>query len=289
MWKSLVGILCAIVSLSVHMPSVGAAEPTNSGLLISPPRYSMEVAAGGTTSQEVTIANYTNEALDITLSIDTFTVANLSYEYQITSADKPWLHIEQTSLHLEPNQSQALIFSASPPDNARPGGEYFLIVASATSKNGALTSTIQVAAPVYITVKGDLITTSSLKDTHSISRIAFGTSIPFQIDVENTGNVHYQIDVKGKLDGLFTTNNVSSTQHILLPDTTRRFESSIPSPIFPGFYKATYGYSTPDSGEIFLTAWILYLPPWSIAALILGIWGIIFAVRKQQAKQHLSD
>lgn len=273
------GILASLLVLS---PSAIAVEPTNTGLLISPPRYSMDVAAGGATSQQITIANYTKQPLDITLSIEKFTVANLSYEYQITAADKPWIHIEQTNIHLEPADSKQLTFSATPPANAPPGGNYYLIVASATAKNGALMSTIQVAAPVYITILGDLVMTSSLKDSHSLSRINFGTSIPFQIDVENTGNTHYQIDVTGRLDGLFTNKSTISTQHILLPDTTRRFYSSIPSPLLPGIYRATYGYTSNSSGPVIVTGWIIYIPPWSITVLIISIWFVVIQVKNRR-------
>ncbi|MGB4762874.1 MAG: hypothetical protein WBP12_05985 [Candidatus Saccharimonas sp.] len=273
-------IACLVATCILLTPHTLAAEPTNNGLLISPPRHNVTVAAAKSISQEFTVANYTNQPLEIILSVQEFTVANLSYEYQIRDAEKPWIHIEQTDLKLESGDSQSLKFSVSPPKNAAPGGKYYLIVASATAKNGDLISTIQVAAPVYITVDGQLNHTSKLENNHGIERlVVLGDRIPFHLDITNTGNIHYLVSVSGKLTGLFVGDNSTSTQHILLPDTTRRFDSSIPVPLLPGIYRATYGYSSEATGNVLVQAWVIYLPPWSIVAVALLVWVAIVSIR----------
>lgn len=269
------------------IPTAAAAEPTNSGLLISPPRHSVQVAAGGSDSQEITIANYTGRPLNVTLSVQEFSVANLSYEYQIRDAEKPWVHIEQTDLRLESSASQTLKFTVRPPHNATPGGKYYLIVASAVAKNGDLVSTMQVAAPIYITVSGDLDRSSKLEKDHGIDNfVVFGDRVPFHLNVTNTGNVHYLIEIKGKLEGLFTSQTTSSTQHILLPNTTRQFTSSIPTPFLPGIYRATYGYTSEATGDVIIRTWVVYLPPWSVISGGLALWltlTVIRFVRKRRA------
>ncbi len=273
---SVLAIICMVIGSSVP---VRALEPTNSGLLISPPRYSMNVSAGEIENQKFTVANYTSHALDVTLSVETFTVANLSYQYQIKPVANPWLYFDQTVIHLDTGESQVHNFTLDPPPSSSPGGVYYLIVASAVSKHSGLTTTLQVAAPLYITINGTLDTSSRLGTKHSIGQFVFGDQIPFQIDVENNGNVHYQVDVKGKLSGLSSGGSTVATQHILLPGTTRRFSSSIPSPILPGLYQATYGYSSASSGDVIIKAWVIYLPPWSIALFILVIWAGVFILR----------
>ncbi len=266
-----------------------AAEPTNSGLLISPPRHTVRVDAGGSDSQKITIANYTKQPLDVVMSVQEFSVANLSYEYQIQDVAKPWLHLEKTQLHLETGESEELLFSVSPPATTAPGGKYYLIVASATAKNGDLVSTIQVAAPVYITVNGKLDTSSKLERNHGIDQIVIlGDVIPFHLDVSNTGNIHYLIEVKASLRGLFTDHSKTSTQHILLPDTTRRINASIPVPLLPGIYQATYGYSSEATGDVSVRAWVLYLPPWAMIALGLLIWIVLMVIRLVK-NHHATD
>lgn len=273
-----VGVI--VICATLFTPAAAATEPTNSGLLISPPRHSVQVAAGGSKTQEITVANYTQRPLDIALNIQEFSVANLSYEYQIRDAEKPWVHIEQTAIQLESGASQTLKFTVQPPQNATPGGKYYLIVASATAKNGDLVSTIQVAAPVYITVSGDLDRSSRLEKDHGIdSFVVFGDRIPFHLNIANTGNVHYLVEVKGKLEGLSTVQSTSSTQHILLPDTTRQFNASIPAPLLPGIYRATYGYSSEATGEVLIRSWVVYLPPWSVISAVLGLWITITIIR----------
>lgn len=269
-----------VVCAALIAPAASAAEPTNNGLLISPPRHNVEVAAGGSDTQEITVANYTQRPLEVALNIQEFSVANLSYEYQIRDAEKPWVHVEQTAIQLESGASQTLKFTVQPPQNATPGGKYYLIVASATAKNGDLVSTMQVAAPVYITVRGDLDRSSRLEKDHGIDNfVVLGDRIPFHLTIANTGNIHYLVEVKGKLEGLFTTHSTSSTQHILLPDTTRQFNSSIPAPLLPGIYRATYGYSSEATGDVIIRTWIVYLPPWSMVSAALGLWIIITIIR----------
>lgn len=280
-------VACLIVCAAAITQPARAAESTNSGLLISPPRHSMHVAAGGSDSQKMTVANYTERSLDVILNVQEFSVANLSYEYQIKDADRPWLSIEQTELALEAGESQELAFSVHPPASTAPGGKYYLIVASATAKNGDLVSTMQVAAPVYITIDGQLDKSSKLENNHSINRIVIlGDAIPFRLDITNTGNVHYLVEVKASLQGLFTGHSTTSTQHILLPDTTRRFTASIPVPLLPGIYQATYGYSSEATGDVVVRSWVLYLPPWAIIGTLLLGWiitTVIRLIRKRRA------
>lgn len=284
-----VGVIRAITTLfslliAVLLVTVAYADNSSNGLLISPPRFSMSVDAGGSDSQKITVANHTEQSLDVTMSVQEFSVADLSYTYQIKPVDNPWLHIEQTALHLEQGKDTTLTLAATVPHDAPPGGKYYLIVASATTKNGALASTIQVAAPVYITVNGQLDLSNKLQTAAPASHFIVGDIIPFHIDVKNTGNVHYNIDVKGHLTGPLTSQSTSSSQHLLLPGTTRRLNSSIPAPVLPGIYHMFYGYSS-SADDVLVSTWILYVPPWSIVAAVTLAWGGFIAIRFVRRRQ----
>jgi hypothetical protein len=251
----------------------------------------MEVGAGGVASQKITVANHTDQPLDITMSVQEFSVADLSYTYQIKPAENPWVHIEQTDLHLEQGKASTLSLAVNAPSNAPPGGKYYLIVASAATRNGALTSTIQVAAPIYITVKGDLDLSSQLQEAAPASHIIVSDSIPFHVNVRNTGNTHFNVDVKGHLDGLLTSQSTVSSQHILLPETTRRFDTSLPAPILPGIYRMVYGYSSTANSAL-VSTWILYIPPWSIIVGAILAWaGFLVArfVRRRQSTKSIDS
>lgn len=289
-WLRVLVVGVVLMMSSVSSPHAAADTSPQRGLLISPPRYSVEVAAGKSDTQEITVGNDTDQTLDITLNIQEFSVANLSYEYQIRDVDQPWVYIQQPTLQLEAGARKTLPFTVQPPLNASPGGKYYLIVASARTKKGALTSTLQVAAPIYITVNGKLDYSSRLENNHTISQlIILGDRIPFQLDVTNTGNTHYIIDVVGKLEGVFGTGSTSSTQHIILPDTTRKFQSSLPTPFFPGVYRATYGYSSDNTGATLVRTWVVYLPPWAIIGSILVIWGTLMSIRALRKRKPTTD
>jgi hypothetical protein len=64
---------------------------------------------------------------------------------------------------------------------------------------------------------------------------------------------------------------MTSGAHLLMPGKVRNLKDSIPSPIFPGIYQATYGYKTEGGWVIQESRWIVFIPPWSIAFLLAAL------------------
>lgn len=278
--RLLVAILLSTMIVGVFSSGVQAQAPTNKGLFISPPRSFVEVDAGKSSQGQVTVANYTESSLDVTLLIEEFTVSDYSYEYIFSEPKESWITFTQNIIHLEPGKNEKVGYTVSPPLGTTPGGKYYTIVAQSTIKNGSISSKIQVAAPIYINVKG-LTTRTSELTAHSINRLTFTRgSVPFTLDIKNTGNTHYIATIKGSLSGLFTDKSTVSTTHILLPDSTRRINESIPTPLLPGIYKATYGYVTDEKGEVMVEEFIIYSPLWFYVVLCLGGWVVIVLIRR---------
>lgn len=277
-WKHFLLSLCATVLLIPY--NVHANESlTNKGLFLSPPRHYITANAGEANENHITVANYTEAPLIVSLRVDEFSVADLSYEYEFRPVEQSWVTFEQTDFTLQPNENKKVAFSVHPPATAAPGGKYYVIIASAQTRAGDIISTVQVASPLYITVKGDINESNRLLDNHTITRFTTGDTIPFSLDIENTGNVHYPITVKASLEGLFTDKSSYRADHVLLPDTTRRLTGSIPVPLLPGVYKANYGYSSQATGNIVVSEYIVYLPLWTFIALFFVLWVCVLGLK----------
>lgn len=279
----IVSLLSAALLVGLF-PGVGsAASTTNKGLFLSPPRNFIDVDAGKTAQGEMTLANFTESPLDIALSIKEFTVADYSYDYVFRDVTENWVHFSQSSVRLEPAKNQKISYTVTPPAQTAPGGKYYTIVASATIKRGSVPAEVQVAAPLYITVKGTAIQTSKLA-SHSLPSIVIGDHVPFSLDITNTGNIHYTTTVTGSLSGPWTDKSTITATHILLPGTTRRITESIPMPLLPGVYKASYGYGTDTSKPIMIEGFVVYTPLWFYAVMLFIVWVAYILMRRRKSK-----
>lgn len=280
-----VTLILAAMTVGLFPVSVGAQAPTNKGLFISPPRNFVEVDAGASANAEVTVTNLTESPLVVTMLIEEFTVSDYSYEYIFTQPKEDWIKFTENVVQLDPGKNEKIPYTVTPPPNTTPGGKYYTIVAQATIQNGSVSSKVQVAAPLYITVNGQTTRTNKLVG-HSISRFTLTRGgIPFTLDIKNTGNIHYIATVEGSLSGLFTDKSTVSATHILLPDSTRRVTEEIPTPLLPGIYKATYGYKTDSTGDVKIDEYIIYTPLWFYIATALTGWGIVIFVRRHKTKR----
>jgi hypothetical protein len=268
--KYLTSLVVLVVLLGMGLPGKGAALSANTatsaskGLLITPVRQFLSVDAGKSAQGSLTVANHTGSPLAITVSVKQFSVADYTYAYTFQTPANNWLRTGLTTADLQPDETRNVPYSISPPAGSAPGGRYYTLLASATLTSQGITSTIQAADQLYVTVNGRLTTVSHLQSS-SISRLVFGRTIPFSLQPINTGNTYSFVYVSGQLHGLLVKPPQTSSAHILIPGKVRDLSGSIASPVLPGVYHATYGYKTTAGWVIQQTAWIVYVPPWSIA------------------------
>lgn len=240
---------------------VSAADPKNKGLFISPLRSYITAPADNIQRGTFVVANNTDSPMAITLSVQQFSVANYSYDYNFRQPQEDWVKISQTQLQLAPNKSQNLTYAIVVPAHATPGGHYFTIFATAKLTNNP--SQVQAATVLYVTVTGALNKSSTIAHT-SIPWLSFGQDIDFSLDVKNTGNTHFFTYTSGKLSGLSASNEAPESTNLLMPGTSRIIGSTIRAPFLPGIYKATYGYHTDDGHAVWRTSHVVYIPPWAL-------------------------
>jgi hypothetical protein len=215
------------------------------------------------------------------LSVEQFSVADYSYDYHFAASHDDWVSLSLSQITLQPGKSQEITYTANPPSNAVPGGHYFAIFATASASDGSTQNIARATTVLYVTVSGALRTTSEIKSV-SIPQFAFG-DISYSLDIKNTGNTHFFIYTEGGLSGLPKQQD-SKNAHLLLPQTIRQVSGTIPAPLLPGMYTATFGYLTENGQVVQRTAHIVYLPWWTILVVIGLVW--IFVVLWRRFKRH---
>ena len=271
-------VASSLIATALFFQTPVMAQQQERGLFITPPRQYLNVTPGKTTKSSITIANLTEKPLDVILSVEQFSVADLTYEYTFETPKENWISLETTRTTLKKTESRVIPYVMNPPENARPGGHYFTIFASANFGEGKV---VRAATVLYLTAAGKITKNSTITEG-SAPNISFGGDIPFRLDVKNTGNTHFIIYLSGIAKGLVPLAPPKSGEvaHVLLPETTRRMEGKIAPPTLPGFYQLSYGYRDEDGHEVQQTHYHLYAPLWSLAILGGGVWLVVLAWRR---------
>ncbi len=236
--------LSLVLIAGLLLPASGKAVDGPKGLQIDPLRRFIELDAGAAHSDSITVTDLTDQPMDVTLGIQSFKLADFTYEYVFENPQHNWVAIDQPNVHLEPGQARKVTYTITIPADAAVGGQYFSILASTKFASGAIDTQVQAASVIYATVKGALVQTAELVDA-SISPLSFTDHIPYSLDVRNTGNVHFFIYNRYTVAGPLGSKNNQGTAQLLMPDTVRKITTQAVLPFWPGVYKISYGTPKP--------------------------------------------
>lgn len=202
------GVLALAGALS---PSVASAAPTPSpapsssvsyqrdpgafSLTVSPTRLAIGQGDIGST-QQVTLVNRGQAALDITVQKRNFTVGSdgaLRYQDDAPYAASSWVSVSPEQVLLEPGKAQVVTATVKAPKTYEPGDHQmalvFMVPAEKTDKNVRVNR--GVGLPVYITAPGDLVDSVSLSGLAAPSFTSGSGSVPITATVTNSGTVHH--------------------------------------------------------------------------------------------------
>jgi hypothetical protein len=271
-YRIIISIALIFVSSLVPM-ATSAADVKGKGLSISPLRQELTASTNKPTTGYFTIANLTDKTMKVNLSVRQFSVRDYDYDYVFRTPEYDWITLKDTQVEMEPHKSKKLTYDVMIPAGSTPGGYYFALFASTDIAGPGLPGTVQAASLLYLQVDGKLVRTSVLQND-SIPFWVTGSEIPYKFDVKNTGNIHFSAYFYGQVSGLFGSYPEVGTSHLLMPGSVRTIEGAVPTPILPGIYKVTYGYKV-DFAQIITakTAYIIFIPPWSIVAFIFVLLG----------------
>jgi hypothetical protein len=284
MKRALFLVFFSLLALSFAPAPAQAQTAKNKGLLISPLREYVDVAAGASRAKTFTVANLTENPISVNFSVQAFSVSDYAYDYRFSDPPNDWVRLSVATLELRPGENRKIPYVVSVPADSPAGGQYYTLFASASLSDKGIASTVRAATLLYVTVEGELRRTSQLVSS-SLPRFAYGTEIPYTLDVKNTGNTHFFANFSGKLQGLSAKPETTGTSHLLLPGKIRRISGAIPAPLLPGLYKATYGYTTDVGEKVAQTRFVVFVPPWSVALVVLL--ALLASILLQRKKPRL--
>lgn len=288
--KNIVSILLTtiLVVSQIAMPVLGVATPDRS-LGISPLRREVDISAGTSYSNTLSLKNSGKTSLTTRLSAEVFSVIDPEYNYSFNaSADAAsWVIFSPNIIILQPGQTQIVNYSISVPIGAEPGGRYLSLFA--TSSPGQDTSSVttaeRVASLVYVTIPGNVTRVGNLLALDS-SFVIFSSG-SWSASLQNSGSTHfrsiYSVTVKSLLD-----NTVGTTENnaLILPVSVRLISGDIPLPQWAGIYKVIYIIGLGDTPAKTETKWMIYAPLSQVIPLgcIAGALILIFAARRNKHK-----
>lgn len=280
------GLILGSISPISNAAAPDTSSTKNKGLYISPLRSYLTLNAGESATRSFTVANLTESPMTVAAHIEQFSVADYSYDYRFDEVDNNWVQLVENTITLKPYESHEMAYRITLPKDAPPGGHYYTLYASSTTQSGSTKSTVQAATLLYLTVNGDLQRTSQVIN-RALPAVVITPQITYSLDIKNTGNIHYFAYIASRIDSLFYHDAPNGASQLLMPSTTRHIETSIKSPLLPGVYKLTYTI-TPDQGDATEgSQYFLFLPPWSIALLIILLTIIAHYTVKRLKRKRL--
>lgn len=303
-FKRTTGLITALLMLLVAASGISSAQTTTgsgNGFRISPVRQEFTIDKGSSTQFPMNIENPTDTEVTVQLVVNDF----ISSE---SETGEPRLILEETGqppknsfkklvaplvdITLGPREDKDVQIDIRVPDNANSGGYYgaIRVVPSSVTGSGTVGLTASVGTIVLVRVPGDLTERLDLVEltaTQNSKAKSFftGGDVSIMSRIKNSGDIHLQpfgkIQVKnmfGKVVHEYEFNNKELRDNIL-PDSTRKFEDSIPKPGrgWLGRYTVVLNLGiSQGSGELITAStsfW--YLPWWAIGVSLLLIAAIV--------------
>lgn len=260
-----------ISSMLMVSPIAYATETDNAGLSIAPVRKEITITAGQSRDGQLLVTNRTDEDMIVSVAIQSLSVANYSYEYRLKQLEYDWVKLGTISLSLRAHQQVPVPYTVVIPADAASGGYYFALLASTPMTVNGVKSTVRAAMPLYVTVDGGAIRYATTMENAKVPLLVTGSTFAYSYDVKNSGNVHVNGHFTMQVESLFTQPLQTSEDHAVFPGTIRTISGTVSSPLLPGIYKLSYGYTTAMSDRVIQTAYIVNVPLWFVIAVVAAI------------------
>ena len=304
------GVFAATGSTSPGGAASTSAGSPGQGLEISPPLIQLSANPGQTVSVKINVRDITTGELIAKGEADDFGASsNESGEPQILEHEngetryslKYWIP-SVPDLDLQPQQLKTADIAINVPANAEPGGHYGVIRFTAVPPNlqgTGVALSASVGSLVLLTVNGPITHNLSLvqfssgqqsKNDNWTTQKSFETGpIDFLVRVHNGGSVHEQpvgqIVVKNTWGHQISTMIVNPNGGNVLPDSIRRFTTTLSNKKLFGYYTATLSLTYAGNQHVngSLHFWVI---PWMLVLTILLLLIILFFVLRWALKRY---
>lgn len=290
-------------------PSVLAqsTDATN-GLELSPVLVELNAEKGNTYTLNIKVRNVTTSNLFFNTSVDDFGAKDESGSPSIMLEDsaeplatsiKSWVSAKP-SFRLAAGEATTIRTVVSVPASAEPGGHYGVVRFAGHEKESDKGNVGLIASAgtlLLVSVKGDakealdLVSFEATKDGNAGISFESGP-ITFVSRFKNTGNVHVkpigQIEVKDTLGNAVATLPVNDAKGNVLPDSTRRFESTLDKSWLFGHYTADISIAYGNTGQAIVQTLSFWVIPWKIIIAALLVLGTLIYILSVLIKRYNS-
>ena len=270
-------VTAAFLSLGLSFFVGSCSYADTSGLWMSSSRQSITTRAGATTNAHVKVANKTELAMNVQLSVKSFTVNPETRAVSFVEPHQDWITPLTPSIQLAPSDEQDINYRIAVPSTADEKEYHFALIASTLIGNDHNTKTLRVASLLYLSVDGGHLTRASDITSVHVPSFAFGSSIPYTFAIRNTGDIHLQLRSSVQLQGQAWNSPTADQLAVVLPGESRTVSDAVVTPSLPGIYTLRYGYTDDTTGAKTLEVTpVIYIPLWfigvSISLLLGGVW-----------------
>jgi hypothetical protein len=274
-------LLFGQVVFAIIGTSVWADSHSTKGLRLSPLRNEISIAPGTSRDGTLDLTNQTDKPMTVHLSAEKFSVVNEQYDYAFTaeSDTAKWITYKQDDVTLEPGKSQTVPYMIGVPLTAEPGGRYISLFATtdAQGDTGDVKSQQRIASLVYLTVEGKVTRVGKVVSLNQ-PWLTSGQD-KWTMELQDSGTTHYRSQFSVQVQTLFGSKIGSYTADaLILPASVRSLTGVLPAPQLPGLYQAVYTIGLGDAPAVHQTRLLLYVPLWSVGALLVLIGMIVATV-----------
>lgn len=284
-------------SLFLSAPSVRAADQEESeNITLSPAVNRPTLDAGQRLSDKITVINNGTSDYTFLVYARPFSVAGEQYDPNYTEINEKtqayqWVEFSQAEYHLAAGQRVDVPYTVSVPQNAASGGHYAVLFAETQPPEGASGSSVmrkkRVGSLLYMTVNGEITMKGSL-ESWDVKTWQTSRPITSTVRIKNSGNTHFQTDMKVHYSSLLGKKRYELNQQLLiLPGTTRRVPVEWANAPNFGVFKASGTVSYLDKNESLPVRYIILLPiPLLLGALVAILLLVTFAIYKRRISRR---
>lgn len=267
-------------------PYANAAQ----GLEISPALVELNAEPGNSYNLTISVRNVTAADLVYTSSLADFSSLDETGIPKITvdntlpesASIRTWTSVLD-EFSLRSQSIKTITANVSVPDNAEPGGHYGVIrftsaTPEVTGTGVGLTGSAGVL--ILIRVSGEITEKASLSEFYSSkegkqSSFFENSPITFVTRIKNDGNIHLKptgsIDVHDMFGNLVSTLSVNADKSNILPNSIRRFESTLSKAWMIGRYRANLALGYGTTGQAITNTIYFWVVPYKLIIVVIFV------------------
>jgi len=255
---------------------------------ISPIIFRCTLEKGQKKTDSISVSNPNNFSIQVMSEVEDFIMENEEGVPKFlprsasTGGLSSWISVSLEEFALAANETKDVTFTISVPKTGEPGGHYaaiFFKTRPPQDRSGtSLGISSRVGSLILLSVPGEISSGGKIVEFSGPKFVSRGP-VNFLARFQNTGTVHYQlggqISIYNWLGG--EVGKIDLPEHIVLPDSIRRFETKWEKKYLFGQYTAKLtmkdGEGKTQTEELKFFAF-----PWQEGLVVLGIIFLILAI-----------